>query len=106
MTNVEPPSSDKEEGRSTTPREPALNDPLDGVRSEFKCGAETSAMPADFPEHSKTISTIRARFALAGWTLVQAPDGALIASRWGRTTTLHSTDAAGAFLARLEGRRG
>jgi hypothetical protein len=36
----------------------------------------------------KLLATLRARYALAGWELVQLSTGGLLARRWGRTRPL------------------
>lgn len=49
----------------------------------------------------KLVDTLRARAALAGFELVQLPDGAFIASRWGLHRELaHAADVE-RFLTRI-----
>lgn len=60
---------------------------------------------APAPSAAKALSSLQARFALLGWALDVAPDGTLLASRWGRARELADMAAAEAFLAMLEGRR-
>lgn len=53
----------------------------------------------------KTIATLQARAALAGYELVCLADGAWIASRWGMFRTLDHAAAVDAFLQRVEAPR-
>jgi hypothetical protein len=53
----------------------------------------------------KTIATLQARAALAGYELVCLADGTWIASRWGMFRTLDHAAAVEAFLQRVEAHR-
>lgn len=49
----------------------------------------------------KTIATLKARAARAGWELIPLPDGAFIASRWGMHRDLPHAEAVERFLVRV-----
>lgn len=50
---------------------------------------------------AKTVATLKARAALAGWELTALPDGAFIASRWGMHRDLAHAEAVERFLVRV-----
>ena len=50
---------------------------------------------------AKTVATLKARAALAGWELIPLPDGAFIASRWGMHRDLAHAAEAARFLDRV-----
>lgn len=50
---------------------------------------------------AKTVATLVARAAIAGYQLVQLADGSFVASRWGMFRSLDHAAAVEAFLARV-----
>lgn len=60
--------------------------------------AHTDAAPATV--EPKTVATLIARAALAGYALVQLADGTFIASRWGMFRSLDHIAAVELFLRR------
>ena len=48
--------------------------------------------------HCKSVATLQARAALAGFELVALADGGFLVTKWGLLKTLADLDAAAAFL--------
>lgn len=59
-------------------------------------------MSADLP---KPVATLRAKLALAGWSLTPLPSGAFLAGRWGRTVDLPDLDAVARFYRLVAGKQ-
>ena len=51
----------------------------------------------------KVLVNLRARYALAGFVLVEISDGSLLATRWNRTRQLQNVSAALHFLRQIGG---
>lgn len=62
-----------------------------------------SAVAEQLPDQAdtKTVATLQARAALAGYELVHLADGSFIASRWGMFRSLDHIAAVEAFLTRV-----
>ena len=57
----------------------------------------------DTPDPMKALATLRARYALAGWSLLARPEGGFVAFRWGRAKELDSLEEAQRFLRNIIG---
>jgi hypothetical protein len=51
----------------------------------------------------KVFANLRARYALAGFVLMEMPDGSLLATRWNRTRQLQNVSVALHFLRQIGG---
>ena len=55
----------------------------------------------DTPVDDKTVATLKARAALAGFELTPLPDGSFVASRWGMHRELQHAADVERFLVRV-----
>lgn len=58
---------------------------------------------ADLGAERKAFTTLQARYAMAGFSLIELADGSLLASRWNLTRPLPDAHAALQFLRRIGG---
>ena len=85
-------ASDKDE----TPR-------LAGAEGFKDQGKADTAIVADLDGERKAFLTLRARFAMAGYALLELSDGSLLATRWNRCRPLPDATAALRFLRQIKG---
>lgn len=62
-----------------------------------------TSIVADLDAERKAFETLRARFALAGFSLIELADGSLLVSRWNFTRPLPDANAATQFLRYIGG---
>jgi hypothetical protein len=63
----------------------------------------TAQAPGGAAPEVASFATLRARYALAGFSLLELPDSSLVAARWGRYRTLPDVTAAHRFLRLIGG---
>lgn len=71
-----------------------------GLRDNSKADAP---IVADLDAERKAFATLKARYAMAGFSLIELADGSLLASRWNLTRPLPDAHAALQFLRRIGG---
>lgn len=81
-----PARSDVQQSRSTT---------------DFAVAGVNVAMTFP-PRNDKLKNTLKARFALAGWALNEAPNEGFVAARWNRCVEFENLDSAAAFIDKVE----
>ena len=72
----------------------------EGFRDQDKAD---SAIVADLDGERKVLVTLRARFAMAGYALLELSDGSLLATRWNLCRPLPDATAALRFLRQIGG---
>lgn len=58
---------------------------------------------AELDAERKAFTSLQARYAMAGFSLIELADGSLLASRWNLTRPLPDAHAASQFLRRIGG---
>jgi hypothetical protein len=80
-------------------------EPPSGSGVNPQCAGESGADEPVFSAETKRFATLRARCALAGWSLIEprpaAQPAAFLATRWGMARSLPDLDAVEGFLERI-----
>ena len=76
---------------------------LAGVGGFGEQSKTDTTIVADLDAERKAFKTLRARYALAGFALIELADGSLLASRWNLTRPLPDAHAALQFLRKIGG---
>lgn len=84
---------------------PQKDEDLAGANGQVSKGNIKTDTPivADLGAERKAITTLQARYAMAGFSLIELAGGSLLASRWNLTRPLPDAHAALQFLRRIGG---
>lgn len=85
------------------PRNEEPTEALAGTGGFGEQGNTDTAIVADLDAERKAFTTLQARYAMAGFSLIELSGGSLLASRWNLTRPLPDAHAALLFLRRIGG---
>ena len=98
MHNTNPGHDEGPTARTVAPLEQHEN-------SHLNCAGTCVGEQAPQASQAKRLSSLQAKFCLAGWSLYPLASDDLLVTKWGMHRTLPSLEAAEAFLRQVGGAR-